>query len=556
MSGNPAFFDYFRLELRKRLNAHARASKNLADKATIVRLAAELVAEATSLGICDDITDADRDDVVSRVCSYVAARQQGSRKATPTSSNQALWDFACPRSRKIALASARRHGGQPDRQELEDEIRAMVAAYRSRTGFDAPDDDAEGIVKRLVGFRVRWKPTRAAFASDKVRRPGATASARRILTDTVRDLVDNTAGPEPRLYKGLHKARPSRTLGTGKQRRVMPRRATTLRVSTSAVHAVLVDRAGSQKRRAPSRSAVARAVRDAVGAPDREVRLAALPAAARRIYEVLTAVLPGNRISVVRLVDLSERIWGTSVSPSTLRGHRSRCIRALEALTAARIDINAVVSGDVAVVGRARRVPSDVELFLRTLPVRELVASRVALKSGVWASPEGKIAASYLRIMAQEAQADDYDDLSIFLGNPRLIFVRDRLRSDPSWAEDPYGLLEQAERTARHVVYNPTVAECKRDQSAEVGWPEQEAAAKDLLLVLDAACVSFVAGWQTLISRHATHLKHTNVLESFIAQIHDPEEWCRLIAGHDPESGRETGRCKKGARQLTRPPSR
>lgn len=536
MSANPDFFDFMRRTVGARLGALARAGAHI-DARSIATLSEEIASEAAEAGLCAEISAADRASVVSRVSTFYAKNPFAGRRRKPTPSNAALWAYLHPRSRQLALASARANGGVPDPAGLAFELHGLVDAYRAQPGLAALDDDAEGIVTRLVAYWSKWRPRASALKPAPETRPGATAAARRALERAVTDLVDHTSGPDPALYKGLHKDLPSLTLLIGKNRKLKGRSAHTLRPSVGAIHQIVSERAKGQKRLQPSRSAVAAAIRKAYGAPDRTARLSALPAPARRVYDILAASLPNKRISTVRAFDLAEQIWGEAACASTKRSHRRRLREVLDMLTDARIDVNAAMIGEIVVVCRGRKLPIDVEGAAESIALRDIDARRMAFGSGIWSTREGKAAKSYLRLLAGCARADDVERLERFQENEVTGFARAISRANPNLLETPANFLEEATRAARHVIHQPTVKQLERGLEPETGWLEAVTAAQDLLSVVEATLESnsLIAGWQKLSSTAKVDPRVTDALGHIIAEIQDPDALDAFLGLADKE---------------------
>lgn len=531
LSDNPEFFDFVRKALGKRLRHHVRTGTR-ADERTVSELSEVVVEEAAAAGVGVDMSAADREDVVSRVCAYFVARPHISKRRVPTASNKALWEYLAPLSRRIALKSARANGGVIDRAFLAAALRARVEVYYAEHAHMALDDDAGGIIERLVAYRAQWRLTKRALKPAVTPKPGATEEVRRALDQAVFNLVTLTSGPDPAIYAGLHKARPSRTLSLGRNGHLRGRTARNFRPSVSAIHQVLSDHAVSQNRQPSSRSAVGRAIRKNFGAPDRDARLSELPAPSRRIYHVLTALLPDKRISAVRDKDLAEKIWGEATCASTLRGHRKRLREAVDRLTSARINLNATVVGEVVIVGRGRKLPSDLDGVAGKLKVRTLDPGRVALRTGIWSSPQGEAAKAYLRLVAQQAGPADIELLERFQGNEVTGFARAISRANPKLLEDPIAFLEEVARAARHVLHHPTITQSKLGAQTTTGWPEAVAAAEDLLAVVQVVneSDSLLLGWRKLSAGSKADPTVIKALEGFIAEIRDPDALDAFLA--------------------------
>lgn len=528
MSANPDFFEFMRKGLGKRLH-DLRHSGAVADERTIKALGMEVLAEATIAGLCSELSDDDRDSVVSRVCTYFSRRGNTSARRTATNSNQKLWNYLLPYSRRLALTSARGNGGVPDPVFLNRELLKLVEAYRAKPGCAALDDDADGVVGRLVAYRAKWRPG-AKVLKPPASRHGATAAARRALTQSVTDLVDYTSGPDPALYSNLHKDRPTLVISTGKHGQVGGRRTRLMRPSSGAIHDVIAERATRQTQPAPSRSAVAAVIRKRYGAPDRDARLLALPASSQRAYHILAASLPDKRISTINAVELSEQMWGVATCASTRRSHRKRLRDALSILTGARVDLNAAIIDELVVVGRGRKLPNDLNRVALG-KLRTIDAGRVTYESGIWATREGEVAKAFLRLIAQQAKADDVELIMRFQGSEATAFALSILRRDPKGLQNPIAYLEEVVRAASHSIYQPSVAQSLRGMRPAVGWPEAVSAAEDLLAVVEAVSEkeSLIAGWRLLCAASRGDPGRIEALGCTITQIEDPETLDRFL---------------------------
>lgn len=537
MSANPDFFDFMRKTLRARLGDLARTGAHV-DELSIASLAENISSEAFEAGLCAELSEGDRASVVSRVCAFYVKNPLAGRRREPTTSNAALWAYLRPRSLRLALASARANGGAPDRDVLTVKLQALVDAYRAQPGCAAPDDDAQGIITRLVAYRSKWRPRPSALKPTRATRPGATAAARRALDQAVTDLVDLTSGPDPALYKGLHTDRPSLTLSVGKNRKLKGRISQTLRPSVGAIHRIVSERATGQKRPQPSRSAVARAIRTAYGAPNRNARLSALPVPARKVYDILAASLPSKRISTVKALELTEQIWGEAACESTKRGHRKRLREALEKLTNTKVDLNAAMIGEIVVVGRGRKLPIDLEEAAESIEPRTINAGRVAFSSGIWNTPEGEAAKAYLRLLAGCGSIGDVERLERFQENEATGFARVISRANPTLLQTPVHFLEEVARAARQVLHQPTIEQLERGLESTTGWPEAAAAAQDLLDVVEAVLESdsLIVGWRKLSAASKADPSVTSALGSIITEIKDPDALDAFLALADREA--------------------
>lgn len=537
MSANPDFFDFMRKALGARLGDLARTGAHV-DELSIASLAEKISSEAFEAGLCVELSEGDRASVVSRVCAFYAKNPLAGRRREPTTSNAALWAYLRPRSLRLALASARANGGAPDPAVLAVKLWALVNAYRAQPGRAALDDDAQGIVARLVAYRSKWRPRSSALRPPLVPKPGATAAARRALDRAVTDLVDNTSGPDPALYKGLHTDRPSLTLSVGKNGKLKRRISQTHRPSVGAIHRIVSERATGQKRLQPSRSAVAGAIRKAYGAPNRNARLSALPPPARKVYDILAASLPSKRISTVKALKLAEQIWGEAACASTKRGHRKRLREALDKLTDTKIDLNAAMIGEIVVVGRGRKLPIDLEEAAESIEPRTIDAGRVAFSSGIWSTPEGEAAKSYLRLLAGRGGVDDVERLERFQENEVTGFARVISRANPTLLETPAQFLEEVARGARQVLHQPTIEQLERGLEPTTGWPEAAAAAQDVLDVVEAVLESdsLIVGWRKLSAAPKADSRVTSALGSIIAEIKDPDALDAFLALSDREA--------------------
>ncbi|ARO57102.1 hypothetical protein ASF36_19005 [Methylobacterium sp. Leaf90] len=253
--------------------------------------------------------------------------------------------------------------------------------------------------------------------------------------------------------------------------------------------------------------------------------MSALPAPARRVYDILAASLPNKRINTVRAFDLAEQIWGEAACASTKRSQRRRLREVLDVLTDARIDVNAAMIGEIVVVGRGRKLPIDVEGAAESIEPRNIDARRVAISSGIWSTPEGETAKSYLRLLAGRARADDVERLERFQVNEVTGFARAISRANPNLLETPANFLEEVARAARHVIHQPTVKQLERGLEPQTGWPEAITAAQDLLSVVEAALESnsLIVGWRKLSAGAKVDPRVTDALGRVIAEIQDPD---------------------------------
>lgn len=172
-------------------------------------------------------------------------------------------------------------------------------------------------------------------------------------------------------------------------------------------------------------------VRDLAESAVTKKAIDALPGKLSGLCRDLRRELPTSRVHVIELDDVAAGLATPSACESTRRTHRRRARLALERIAEQRVGLKVAILGKLAVIGRRRALPKDLQGFVATATVRRIDPN--LLRSGQEWSPDAeKTDAEKARAVAD--QLVDFVEAWVEHG-PHVVDVADHMLS-PAAAQD------------------------------------------------------------------------------------------------------------------------